>query len=354
MKTIAIVLFALALSIGTVGTPASAQSDATPTTRNGQSDWNFLFGTWRTHYRLLRHRLVNDHEWYSCEGTSVIRPFWGGDGNLEDGDLHCSNRYVGGLTLRLYNPTTHQWSLWWGTRQLGVIPPQQVGHFDANGVGKFYAHDIQEGKNVIIRFQWTQVSGHPHFEQAFSADNGKTWETNWTTDYDRVPSSTKGVWNTTDTASDGHTGFDFLAGTWRTHYRRLRHPLSGDHVWYSCEGTAVVRPFWGGSANLEDGDVHCPSSFIDGVTLRVFTAASKQWQLWWGTKTLGLLKPPQVGKFDRNGVGEFFARDTWKGKAIIVRYKWAVRDGKPYFEQAFSADGGKTWETNWTTIYERA
>lgn len=319
---------------------------------DGSDGFNFLFGTWRTHYRLLRHRLVNNHQWYSCEGTSVVRPFWNGEGNLEDGDLTCDNRYVGGLTLRLYDRATHQWQLWWGTRKLGVVPPDQVGRFDSSGVGNFYARDIQEGKHVIIRFHWSHPNGVPHFEQAFSADNGKTWETNWTTDYERVPETSKGVWNAAPLAGDD--GFAFLVGTWHTHYRRLAHPLANDNHWYSCEGTSVVRPFWTGSGSLEDGDVRCPNGTIDGVTLRVWDSTTKQWQLWWGTKTTGLLGPPQLGTFDPNGVGVFIAPDTWHGKHVLVRYRWSVRVGHPYFEQAFSQDHGKTWETNWTTVYDRA
>jgi hypothetical protein len=324
-----------------------------PAAGAGNDGFNFLYGTWRTHYRLLRHRLADNHEWYSCEGTSVVRPFWNGDGNLEDGDLKCSNRYVGGLTLRLYDRETHRWQLWWGTRKLGVVPPQQVGRFDENRVGNFYADDVQEGKHVIIRFRWTNPNGHPHFEQAFSPDNGKTWETNWICDYDRAPETEKGVWNAAPRAS-GDDGFAFLIGTWHTHYRRLAHPLANDNRWYSCHGTSVVRPFWAGSGSLEDGDVRCPSSTIDGVTLRVYDATSKQWQLWFGTKTLGLLQPPQVGKFDSHGVGVFIAPGTWHDKHILVRYRWQVREGHPYFEQAFSQDRGKTWETNWTTVYDRA
>ena len=326
---------------------------AAPVARDGSGDFNFLFGTWRTHYRLLRHRLVNNHDWYSCEGTSVIRPFWNGEGNLEDGDLTCSNRYVGGLTLRLYDPTTQQWQLWWGTRKMGVVPPDQVGHFDENGVGSFYARDVQEGKHVIVRFQWTHPSGIPHFEQAFSADNGKTWETNWICDYERVPSTSKGVWNAAP-HTDGNDGFAFLIGTWHTHYRRLLHPLAHDNRWYTCEGNAVVRPFWAGSGNIEDGDVRCPKTSIDGITLRVYDTTTKQWQLWWGTKVTGMLTPPQLGTFDSHGIGVFVAPDTWHGKRVIVRYTWRVRDGHPYFEQAFSPDHGKTWETNWTTVYDRA
>jgi len=89
------------------------------------------------------------------------------------------------------------------------------------------------------------------------------------------------------------------------------------------------------------------------VTLRVFNASTKQWQLWFGTNKVGLLTPPQVGSFNARGVGVFLARDTWHGKHIMVRYTWTVRGDHPYFEQAFSPDEGKTWETNWTTVYTR-
>jgi hypothetical protein len=167
--------------------PSAAQSEAPPTARDGAHDFDFLLGKWHTHYMLLKKRLVGDHEWYSCTGTSVIRPFWGGSGNLEDGDLHCPNRYVGGMTLRLYVAPKHQWELWWGTRTLGLMPPPQIGEFDSHGVGLFYAHDTYQGKPIIVRFKWTERPGdHPYFEQAFSPDNGKTWETNWTCEYTRI------------------------------------------------------------------------------------------------------------------------------------------------------------------------
>jgi hypothetical protein len=327
---------------------------AAATARDGHDDFNFEFGTWRTHYRLLKERLAGSHDWYDCYGTSVIRPFWGDSGNLEDGDLKCPHRYVGGLTLRLYNARTHQWSLWWGTRKLGVAPPPQIGHFDAGGVGRFYAYDSWHGTPVICRFQWTKVNGNPRFEQAYSTDRGRTWETNWTTDYERVPASTKGVWNATDPSSDGRDAFSFLIGSWKTHYRRLRHPLASDGQWYGCDGTSIVRAFWGGSGNLEDGDVHCPSQYIRGVTLRVFDAGKHQWMLYWGTQKNGLAQGlPQVGRFDERGVGDFFAPDTYGGTPVIVRYRWEVRDGNPHFEQAFSVDRGETWKTNWITDYTR-
>jgi hypothetical protein len=325
-----------------------------PASRDNRDGFNFEFGTWRTHYRILKDRLVGSHVWYDCYGTSVIRPYWNGGGNLEDGDLKCPNRYVGGLTLRLYDPQTRQWSLWWGTRALGIAPPQQVGHFDADGTGRFYAYDTWKGTPIINRFQWTSVNGNPHFEQAFSTDRGKTWETNWTTDYERVSPATKGVWNFADTADDGHHGFDFLFGTWKTHYMR-RKPFSSNARWYSCYGSSTVKPFWGGAGNLEDGDLHCPNQYVRGVTLRTYHASTRQWFLYWGTEKGGLATGlPQVGNFNANGVGDFLAPDTYDGKPILVRYRWMQRNGHPRFEESFSPDDGKTWELVWTTDYSRS
>ncbi len=346
-----------ATSTGAAPVPAAIPAPnypVSPTARDGSRDFDFEFGTWRTHYRILKRRLAGDHTWYDCYGTSVVRPFWGGSGNLEDGDLKCPTRYVGGMTLRLYDGRTHQWTIWWGTRKLAVSPPQQVGHFNANGMGDFYAYDSWQGKPVICRFEWTIHNGNPHFAQAYSTDKGKTWETNWTTEYERVSPSTKGRWNAVDSASNGHDGFDFLLGTWKTHYMRLRHALTSDHTWYACNGTSSVRPFWGGSGNLEDGDLRCPQQYVHGVTLRLYDAAERRWMLYWGTQKNGLaLGFPQVGRFDDRGVGDFFAPDTFDGKPIIVRYRWQLRNGNPRFEQAFSADKGKTWQTNWTTDYTR-
>ena len=185
-KTIAMVAAIAALSVGSLcATHASTATLPVATVRDGNAGFDFLFGTWHTHYRILRHRLVNSHDWYACDGTSIIRPFWGGGGNLEDAEIHCPNRNIVGMTLRLYNAATQQWSLYWGTTKLGLVLPAQVGRFNA-GVGDFFASDTQEGKPVIVRFRLALRSGdHPHFEQAFSTDHGRTWETNWICDFTR-------------------------------------------------------------------------------------------------------------------------------------------------------------------------
>jgi hypothetical protein len=84
--------------------------------------------------------------------------------------------------LRLYNPHTHQWSLYWATSKNGTPDPPQIGEF-RNGRGEFYAQDMLNGKSIFVRFDWSNMTTNsPHFEQSFSADGGKTWEVNWITD----------------------------------------------------------------------------------------------------------------------------------------------------------------------------
>src|SRR5262249_41173921 len=127
---------------------------------------------------------------YDCNATGETRSIWGGiwggSGNLENADIRCPNKTIEGITLRMYNARSHQWTLWWGLRERGLIPPPQVGHLNANGIGEFYADDTWKGTPVIVRYRWTQSTQRPHFEQAFSSDHGKTWETNWISDQTRI------------------------------------------------------------------------------------------------------------------------------------------------------------------------
>jgi hypothetical protein len=353
MKNLRTLLLAITLLANSAApAPLYTPYPAAPTARDGRNDFNFAYGTWRTGYRILKERLVGSHQWYECHGTSVFRPFWGGSGNLEDGDMTCPNRHVILMTLRLYDAQTHQWTLWWGTKKLGIPPPPQVGHFDANGVGDFYSYDNWKGAPVIVRFHWTKVRGNPHFEQAFSADGGKSWEINWITDTEFVSSSRQAVPDAT-APGDGHNGFNFLIGTWRTHSMQLRRPLSGDHDWLACNGASFVRSFWDGSAVIEDDDLHCPAQHIVAVAVRLYDPVTHQWSLYSGTQKRGLTLPPLVGKFGPAGAGEFFGRDTLDRKLVAVRYRWAQQNGNPRLEEAFSANKGKTWQIVGTTDYER-
>ena len=146
---------------------------------------------------------------------------------------------------------------------------------------------------------------------------------------------------------DGRHDFDFEIGDWTTHLKRLQRPLSGSTTWVEYEGTTSVRGVLNGRANLAELVVQGPAGRIEGAALRLYDPQSRQWTLNFFNIADGKLTPPMVGEF-REGRGVFHAQDTFDGRFIFVRFVITKLTADSYrFEQAFSADGGQTWEINW-------
>ena len=146
---------------------------------------------------------------------------------------------------------------------------------------------------------------------------------------------------------DGQHDFDFEIGTWKTHVSWLLHPLTGSKSWIEYEGTSVVRKVWNGRANLLELEVDSSAGHLEALSLRLYNPESHQWSLNFANANGGALSQPTIGGF-KNGRGEFFDQETLNGRAIFVRF--VISDITPNscrFEQAFSDDGGKTWEVNW-------
>jgi hypothetical protein len=157
----------------------------------------------------------------------------------------------------------------------------------------------------------------------------------------------------TNPRRDGAHDFDFEVGTWKTHLRRLVHPLSGSSTWVEYEGTTVVRKVWSGRANLVELVADGPAGHLEALSLRLYNPDSRQWSLNFANSATGTLSQPTIGEF-KNGRGEFFDQETLNGRAILVRF--VITDVTPTscrFEQSFSDDGGKTWELNWVAVDTR-
>lgn len=152
---------------------------------------------------------------------------------------------------------------------------------------------------------------------------------------------------------DGQHDFDFEIGTWTTRLRRLERPLSGSTSWVEYEGTSVVRKVWDGRANLVELDVEGPSGRIVGLNLRLYNPESRQWSLHFASARNGMLVPPVIGQFT-DGRGEFYGQEMFDGRLIFVRFIITVLGpDSARFEQAFSDDGGETWEDNWIAVDTR-
>lgn len=155
----------------------------------------------------------------------------------------------------------------------------------------------------------------------------------------------KGSFDVRGTARD----FDFLAGRWNVWCRRLLEPLSGSDRWIEFDGTNVSRPAWHGHANVDEFEADTPSGRIQGLTIRLFDSKFRRWSIYWANASRALIDiPPMSGGFEK-GHGEFYNREQFNGRPIVVRFIWTVHSADSCrWEQAFSGDDGETWETNWT------
>jgi hypothetical protein len=170
---------ALALPAASVAAPAPA---ATP---DGQHDFDFEFGSWKTHLKRLLHPLSGSTTWVELDGTSVVRTVWGGRANLGEFKADNATSHIQGMSLRLYNPETRQWSLYWVNAADGGMTLPLVGGFKG-GRGEFLNHDTLNGKPIMARFIISDLAADTfRLEQAFSPDEGKTWEVNWIATFTR-------------------------------------------------------------------------------------------------------------------------------------------------------------------------
>ena len=153
---------------------------------DGRDDFDFLIGTWRVHHRRLKERLKGSTEWEEFEGETVDRKILNGIGNQDENILHRKTGSIHAISLRLFNPESKEWSIYWSTNVTGSLDIPMAGGFK-DGIGEFYSQEIFEGQHIYNRFIWSKITANScQWEQAFSEDGGKTWETNWIMGFERV------------------------------------------------------------------------------------------------------------------------------------------------------------------------
>jgi hypothetical protein len=152
---------------------------------------------------------------------------------------------------------------------------------------------------------------------------------------------------------DGQRDFDFEIGRWKVHNARLLHPLTGDTTWIQFEGTSVARPVWNGRADLLELESEPPTGHAEGLILRLYDPQAHQWRVSFASSRDGVLSPPAIGEF-RNGRGEFYGQETVNGRTVLARSILSDITANTYrLEQAYSSDGGTTWEVNWISLHTR-
>jgi hypothetical protein len=159
---------------------ATGDLDIQASATSSQNDFDFLAGSWVLKDKKLKSRLTNSNEWIEFESTVEMHKLLHGIGNMDVYRTMVDGKPFEGIAIRLFNPKTKLWSIYWADSNVGVMDPPVVGSFEGN-IGKFYCKDKFKGKDIVVAFIWDKTDPeNPVWSQAFSPDNGKTWEVNAT------------------------------------------------------------------------------------------------------------------------------------------------------------------------------
>lgn len=317
-------------------------------------DWAWLEGNWQVDHRRLRRRLAQDTHWDRFAGTSAVWMTLDGLGTVDDNLLRLPGGDYRAMGIRAYDPATDRWSIWWlDGRNPTRIDPPVTGRFDGD-TGLFTGTDTFDGRPIDVRFQWRGVHGaRPHWQQSFSPDGGASWEMNWENFFTRTAATPAPLPPRSDTER-APDDWAFLAGRWTVRHRKLRKRLAGSRDWDLFGGTFVNWPTLGGSGNAGDNLMEAPSGTFRGIGFRAWDPAAHEWLSWWlDGRDPGRIGAPLRGRFV-DGIGTYLSDDEHEGKPVKARVTWSrITRSTARWEQAFSADGGATWEVNWTSDFTR-
>jgi hypothetical protein len=167
------------LTIPALHFTANNEIDIKPSPTSSKNDFDFFEGRWKLHNKKLKHRLCNCNEWLEFGSTQEMYRILNGTGNIDNFLASFDGVPFEGMTLRLFNPVTRLWSIYWADSNTGVLDPPVLGSFE-NNIGHFFTKDVYKNKNVVMVFRWdARDKNNPIWSQAMSDDNGATWEWNW-------------------------------------------------------------------------------------------------------------------------------------------------------------------------------
>lgn len=314
-------------------------------------DFDFLFGTWKTH---IRYKPLGK-DWITINGIVTTNQVWRGKANLEQIEGVSPTGHFEGLTLRLYDPAAKQWNLYWANSKDGIVGPPMEGTFKS-ARGTFYSHELMNGIAVFVRQIYYDATPNSYkFEQALSYDAGKAWQPNFVASLTRVvPAKIAMPYPNALDEPAQQRAFDWQLGLWNIHMHRLLHPLTSQARWTDLHGTVKVSKIWNGRANLAEVVADGPTGKLEILALRLYLPQSHAWTLAFAGSSKGQLQPPMYGSF-KNGRGTFYAQEDLNGKAVWDRFEFfdatpnAAKDA-----EALSVDGGKNWVQSYYNIHTRA
>lgn len=340
--------------------PATANDESSARIlRDGAHDFDFNIGVWHTHIRRVLDPLSGSPDAIELNGTVTVRKVWGGKAELEEIETDGPKGHWEGLSLFLYNPQSHQWSQSFINSRIGDLGTPLIGEFH-DGRAELFGSDTFKGKAILVRGEWSEIETDSHrYIESYSDDGGKTWKESFHADLTRDKQAAQQDGSAIadprqpEKVDAGDQDFSFDLGAWHTQSRRLLRPLTGSNTWVEMDGKTTVTRVWGGRANLAEYDANGTGGHVTLLGLRWYNPATHEWNLDFATPQVGVLGRPGVGTF-KNGRADFYDYEPIGGRSVLVRFSiWKITDDTAQSEQAFSDDGGTTWEVNWINRYTR-
>jgi hypothetical protein len=301
---------------------------------SGAHGFDFNFGTWHTHIRLLAHPFTGgSHSWLAYDGVVTVRPVWGGAASVEeieaDGPSHLEI-----MNVRTYDPLSRQWSLNGVDSSDGTLGEPMYGAF-SGGRGVFYNQQLTDGRVALVRQTFFDITPSSYaFEEALSDDGGASWKPDFVAHLTRTNAraSSEGHQSVAETSHD----FDFNYGTWSTHI------TAGSSAY---TGTVAVRKIWNGKALMEEIHATGGAGSIDGLTLFLYDPQTRQWSQTYADRSDGAFERSMIGGFDR-GRGVLVAfPGSHDGEMQCEREVWSnIQPDSHHFEIEYSSDGCTTWK----------
>lgn len=300
---------------------------------SGAHGFDFNFGSWHTHIKLLAHPFTGPQRWLTYDGTVNVRPVWNGAAGVEEIEASGPSR-LEVLNVRMYDPRSGQWSLNGADSADGTLEAPMYGTF-SNGRGTFYGQDAVDGRTVLIRQTFFDITRSSYdFQEALSDDGGTTWKPDFvahlTRIAERAPSEGR------QTVADTSHAFDFNYGTWSTHITASGAKLAG---------TVAVRKIWNGRALMEEIHASGAHGGFQGLTLFLYDPQSRQWSQTYADRSDATFERSMIGGFS-NGRGVLTAFPSPnQGTMQCVRDVWSdIKPDSHHFEVQYSSDGCATWK----------
>jgi hypothetical protein len=311
------------------------------------SDFDFLHGWFDVSGRRLRDPLDPESGWVDMRATASATLLFGGAVSIDE--MWFPDGQYFGMSLRLYDPTSRTWTVRWLDSRGGGLQPPVEGRWQ-DGRCWLTGADAYRGQPLLASYSWSDVTGTgAQWEQCFSVDEGRSWQPNWDMTFTR-----RGAPAVHPQRPRVAGDFDFLAGTWQVHHRRLLDPLghrpgaAGETIEFA--GVHAGFSYFAGAVSVDEATLAGPGQ--RGLTFRVLDPQTSQWSIYWVSSRDGRLQPPVRGGF-ADGTGTFCGTEQLDRHAVGVRFTWSdITATTARWCQAFSVDGGD-WDENWEMTFTR-